>query len=85
VEEEDGQIVEYSTPEEVQSIIWGKIHQEWYHMAEEAPICQGRLRGNFGNCAATPSGDAVLNGTYNPPYLVHEGTQLLFKSISANR
>lgn len=54
-------------------------------MAEEAPICQGRLRGDFGNCAATLSGDAVLNGTYNPPYLVHEGTQLLFKSISAIR
>jgi hypothetical protein len=38
VEEEDNQITEYLTQPEVQLIMWSKIHQERYHLAEEAPI-----------------------------------------------
>lgn len=82
VEEDDGNISEYSSQQDIQSIIWSKIHQERYHLAEEAPICQGRLRGEFGYNATTPAGNAVLQGTFNPPYLIHEGTLQLFKAIA---
>lgn len=81
VENQDGSISEYNTQSEVQHMIWDKIHRERYHLAEEAPICQGYLRGEFGYNANTPAGDAVLNGTYSPPMDTHAGTQLLFKAI----
>jgi hypothetical protein len=51
-------------------------------LAEEAPICQGRLRGEFGYNAATPDGDAVLDGSYETTSDLHLGTKLLFDSIA---
>ena len=63
VAEQDGTITEYTSQPEVQNIIWEKIHRERYHLAEEAPICQGGLRGEFGYNAATPSGQAALEGS----------------------
>eukprot|EP00804_Cyclotella_cryptica_P024557 CCRYP_020750-RA/>CCRYP_020750-RA protein AED:0.23 eAED:0.02 QI:0/-1/0/1/-1/1/1/0/233 len=66
-------------------MIWEKIHRERYHLAEEAPICQGYLRGEFGYNANTPAGEAVLNGTYFPPLGTREGTQLLFQAIGQIR
>ena len=74
IEEDNSQITECSTQPKVQLIMCSKIQQERYHLTEEAPICQGRLCGDFGYNAAIPAGTAVLNGTYNPLYLVHEGT-----------
>jgi hypothetical protein len=85
VEEEEGQMNEYHTQSEVQSVIWSKIHQERYHLAEEAPICQGALRGDFGYNANTPSGDAVLNGTYTAHLSGQEGTHSIFRAISEIR
>ena len=82
VEDENGQITEYSTQQEVQSVVWDKIHQECYHMAEEAPICQGRLREDFGYNADTPAGDKVLEGSYHFPGIPHDGTTLLFQAIA---
>ena len=34
-------------------------------MAEHAPICKDRLRGEFGYQADTPAASRVLDGTYN--------------------
>ena len=85
VEEQDGSITEYSSQSDVQNIIWEKIHRERYHMAEEAPICQGRLRGAFGYNAATPSGEAVLEGSYSLLPDEHTGTKLLFDAIAKIR
>lgn len=81
MENQDGLVTEYNTQAEVQHMIWDKIHRERYHLAEEAPICQGHLRGEFGYNANTPAGEAVLNGTYSPPLGTHDGTQLLFQAI----
>jgi len=85
VEEQDGAITEFTMQSEVQQLIWDKIHWERYHLAEEAPICQGCLRGEFGYNANTPSGEAVLDGSYILPPGSHEGTQLLFQSIARIR
>ena len=85
VEEQDGTISEYTTQSEVQHIIWEKIHRERYHLAEEAPICQGRLRGEFGYNADTPAGDAVLDGSYETTPDLHLGTKLMFDSIARIR
>jgi hypothetical protein len=85
VEEPDGSVIEATTQEEVQELIWEKIHRERYHLAEEAPICQGRLRGEFGYNASTTAATAVLDGTYELPDGEHEGTQQLFQAIARIR
>jgi hypothetical protein len=38
-ERSDGSVTKASSQAEVQEMIWGKIHRERYHLAEEAPIC----------------------------------------------
>ena len=45
--------VRLKTQEEIQQAIWSHVHLSRYHMAEEAPICQGKLRGEFGYNADT--------------------------------
>ena len=51
VEDEDGGINEYDTQDEVESAIWDVIHGKRFYLAERAPICEGRLRGEFGYLA----------------------------------
>jgi hypothetical protein len=57
--------VEYKTQPEVQDCMWREVHQSRYHMAEEAPICQGnlRVRAEFGYNAETLAAKQVLEGT----------------------
>lgn len=85
VSREDGTVEDFTTQSAVQDTIWETIHRERYHLAEEAPICQGRLRGEFGYNANTSNGEAVLEGTYEASEDMHIGTQLLFQSIAALR
>jgi hypothetical protein len=40
------------------------IHLDRYHLTEEAPICQGILRGEFGYDALTSAREKVLQGEY---------------------
>ena len=82
VEDQDCAITEFTMQSEVQQLIWDKIHRERYHLAKEAPICQGRLRGEFGYNTSTPSGEVVLDGSYILPPGSHEGTQRLIQSIA---
>lgn len=55
MKDEDGVMTEYNTQQSVQEVIWSEVHQKRYHMAEEAPICQGSLRGEFGYSAKQSS------------------------------
>lgn len=64
VEDENGNIETYSTQEEVHEAIWSNIHRRRFYLAEEAPICSGRLRGVFGYNADTTAGEEILEGTY---------------------
>lgn len=77
--EEDGAIIEAMTQQAVENSIWEDIHGKRFHIAEQAPICQGRLRGQFGYMASTPSAQAVLNRTYDYPEDMHEGMQELLR------
>ena len=43
VQDEDGDVRELSKKEEVEESIWSHVHHDRYHLAEEAPICKGRL------------------------------------------
>ena len=47
--------------------IWNGIHDKQFYLAEQAPICQGGLRGEFNYLTKTPAAKEVLDGTYEYP------------------
>ena len=61
----NGNIVEYEGQNTVEEAIWSKIHDERFYVAEHAPICQDRLRGEFEYQADTPAARQLLDSTYN--------------------
>lgn len=68
VQVQDGSgIIEHSTQEAVQSAIWEEIHKKRFYLAEEAPICKGALRGEFGYLATSPTAKLILAGQYEFP------------------
>lgn len=52
-----------------------------YHLAEEAPICQGQLSGQFGYNAYTPAGKQVLDRIYIGTNNTHPATSELCQVI----
>ena len=82
VSNEHGGVTELTSQQEVQDAIWREVHQTRYHMAEEAPICQGKLRGEFGYNADTLAARQVLSGQYEFGEDFHEGTKRLMESIA---
>jgi hypothetical protein len=58
---EDGSTQEAGSQREVENMIWDEIHGKRFFLAEQAPICQGWLRGEFGYMASTPAAERVLN------------------------
>ena len=77
--DEDGGVTEYDTQRSVENGIWDGIHGKRFYLAEQAPICQGRLRGDFGYNAATISARQVLDGTYEFPADCDTSTVALLK------
>ena len=61
---DDGHVTEHSTQDGVEQAIWKEIHGNRFFLAEQAPICQGRLRGEFGYLAESISAKKVLDNTY---------------------
>lgn len=81
----DGTVREATSQRAVENAIWDNIHGKRFHLAEQAPICQGRLRGDFGYMANTPAGEAVLNGEYEGIALADQGTRRLMEEIARIR
>jgi hypothetical protein len=82
---EGGGVIEYEDKRNVENAIFSGIQGSRYHLAEEAPICQGRLRGEFGYNAVTLAAAAVLSGTYvfSPDF--HQATKELLQARSRIR
>ena len=72
---EDGGIVDFTGQDKVENTIWDIIPNNIFHIAEQAPIWQGKLRGDFGYLANTPDTSQVLSGTYNYPSGCDPATQ----------
>ena len=83
VHTDDGAV--HEGKDEVENAIFTGIHQQRYHVAEQAPICQGRLRGEFGYLANTRASAAVLAGNYDFPEGMHQGTRELMEEVAAIR
>ena len=64
---EDGVIFDFTGQGKVENAIWGRIQKKIFHLAEQAPIYQGKIRGDFGYLANTPATIQVLYRTYNYP------------------
>jgi hypothetical protein len=48
VEDDEGEVVEFTTQAELHEAIWSNIHRRQFYLAEEAPICSAPLREEFG-------------------------------------
>ena len=59
----EGQTIAIKDRDKLHSAIFAEVHKKRFHLAEEAPICQGQLRGDFGYLANTPAAEQVLEGT----------------------
>jgi hypothetical protein len=82
VEDGNGGILEFDTPEGVQNAIFNEVHLKWYNLAEEAPICKGPLRGKFGYMSTLPTAWSVLDGSYDYPPDIDEATKELFEECA---
>jgi hypothetical protein len=66
----------------VQEAIFNEVHCKQYNLAEEALICQGAFRGQFGYTATSPTARSVLDGTYNFLPDMDAATRELFEEIA---
>jgi hypothetical protein len=78
VEDCIGGVIDYKTKESVQEAIFTEVHWKRYNLAEEALICRGALRGQFGYISTSPTAQTILDGTYNFPPNMDEATKELF-------
>ncbi len=85
VEDGAGGVLNFNSEEEVQEAIFNEVHRKQYNLAEEAPICQGALRGQFGYSATTGIARSVLDGTYEFPPDIDAATRELFEEIAQIR
>ncbi len=76
-ETRDGNAIEYIGQTAVEQAIWNGIHHKHFHIAEQAPICQGPMRAAFGYLATTIAACQVLAGTYNYPPEFDQATKEL--------
>ncbi len=63
VEDGAGGVIDYEPEETVQKAIFNEVHHKRYNLAEEALICQGMLRGQFGYISTSPTAKTVLDRT----------------------
>jgi hypothetical protein len=78
-----GLVTELSTQEPVEDTIFSEVHGTHYTLAQEAPICNGKLFDDFGYLSNTPASRAVLDGTYLLPSDSDTATKELFNKIAA--
>ena len=65
--------------------IFENIHNKRFHLAEAAPICNGRWRGEFGYSAISQTAQSILNGTYSFPDDFDEATRELCEEFARIR
>jgi hypothetical protein len=85
VENSDGTITEYTDKAELEKAIWDNIHRKRFILAENAPLCTGNLRGEFGYNAVSPSALSILAGTYVYPEGFDEATKEILQECARIR
>ena len=82
VQEQGGMVREASTRGEVERTLFEEIHGKRFYLAEQAPICKGKLRGEFGYMANSSSSQAVLDGQYKYSEDFDAGTRELLEEVT---
>ncbi len=85
VEDDEGELVEFTTQAEVHEAIWSNIHRRRFFLAEEAPICSTPLREEFGYNADSMVGNKVLEGTYQFEGVFDEHTKDVLEETAHTR
>ncbi len=75
-------VLDFDTEEAVQEAIFNKVHRKGYNLAEEAPICQGALRGQFGYTDISHTAQSVLDETSKFLPEMDAATRELFEEIA---
>ena len=73
----EGELANIEGKERVEQELFSRIHHKRFYLGERAPICQGRLRGEFGYMANTRVAKGVIEGKY----LFREGFDDMTKEI----
>ena len=81
----EGAVREHEGQAQVEEAIFSNIQDKRFYAAEHAPICGGRLRGEFGYLANTVAGDKVLDGSYNYSGDFHPATRELLEECARIR
>ena len=76
---------EHNDQTQVEAAIFSNIQDQRFYPAENAPICRGRLRGEFGYLANTLAGDDALGGTYDYSADFHPVTKELLEECARIR
>jgi hypothetical protein len=77
-----GGVLDFDIKEAVQDAIFSEVHRKRYNLAEEAPICQGTLCGQFGYTATSPTARSILDGMNDFPPDMDDATRELFEEIA---
>ena len=81
----EGQTLAIKSRDKLHQAIWDEVHRKRFHLAEEAPICQGKLRGDFGYLANTKAARQALEGTYRHEEGGHQATKELLEEVARIR
>jgi hypothetical protein len=81
-ENQEGVLTENITQETLQEAIFDNIHRKRFFLAEDAPICSGPLRGQFGYNAVIKTAKVILSGQYAYPPEFDQATQEICKECA---
>ena len=85
VEGPNESVTEHVTQASVHDAIWTEIHYKRFHLAEEAPVCQGQLRQDLGYNAVSETARAILDGSYIYPESFDQATKELCQECALIR
>ncbi len=85
VEGPNDSVGEHVAQPSVQEAKWSNIHYKRFCLAKEAPICKGKLCGEFGYNATSPTAWAILDGTYEYPNNFDKATKELCQECAIIR
>ena len=77
--------LEVSSKAGVKNAIWNEIHRKRFYLAEQAPICKGELRGEFGYLAISKTAKDILAGEYDFPDDFDQPTRELLEEYARIR
>ncbi len=82
VENEDRELVEFATQEEVHESIWSNIHRKRFYLVEEVPICNAPMREVFGYNVDSEFSEEVLEGRFKFEENLDEHTRDVLQAVA---